>query len=292
MADMIACATCVAVHLTLHKRLDFTSQARTTSSTSWLVSTFNPSMSSIRGDELIFQQQMWALKLCAKGLRVVSRHQNLIISLPSINVEHIDASFYQHSRALYNALQLNKMDMYIMRDGAKKLEEDMNEKNKRTKIIEELGNVWVEYRHDDDSTSCINNLKGHQLNGRYDEPLPPINSQKYEEQHCNSVDQLTKDVEHLFILSNDLPPNYHLKNFNRSLFLDLLGRMTIKSNADADLCLRLANSLTLSLLKYRMRSINNLKTINADELKGKIEGLIDDATSVSEKLLQKRISFT
>lgn len=43
------------------------------------------------------------------------------------------------------------------------------------------------------------------------------------------------------------------------------GKMDIRNEKDADICLQLANFLTVSLLKYRTKQVKNMASLNVED---------------------------
>lgn len=195
------------------------------------------------------------------------------------STSHMINFMFACDKQMYDAVKFKTHDESFVFLEASKLETSRNERSCRSKIMEELGNIWVEFQHEG-RTSCTD-LVGHQLSREYDGRATLMTTE------MNTFENLSDGFNKLFALANGFPPSCSIDNFNKLHFLEVLGKMDIRNEKDADICLQLANFLTVSLLKYRTKQVKNMKSVDASSVKAKLNFLTVEAERVAGKLTSR-----
>jgi len=151
------------------------------------------------------------------------------------------------------------------------------------------GNVWTEIQ--DDSVRAISDLPGHRLKLGYSCTAPSTDVTSSPVGRLTTTDAFLKSLAMYDCLASGHPPS-HVRPVDRATFLQALTSIEMRSERMADVCLQLANAITIALLQFRLQQLPSLDAIDTSKLFEKLNKLCKTAENVGDKMLLTEVTDT
>lgn len=136
---------------------------------------------------------------------------------------------------------------------------------------------WIELK--DSSVKPIAVLPGHRLSCGYATVAPRKSTIS-----INDIYSLLRTVSLHSCLSANRPPSL-TRPFRRIDFLNALGKFEIRSCQDAEICLQLANFLTIAVISFRRQMLPSLNAVDVTSIEEKLKNLHKSAKVVAAKTI-------
>jgi len=143
--------------------------------------------------------------------------------------------------------------------------------------------AWTEV--EDDRVRAVSDLPGHRLKLGFSHAAPSADvTSSFSVGRLTSTDAFLKSLAMYDCLLSGRPPS-KVGSLDRITFLQSLISLEMRSEKTADVCLQLANAITIALVQFRLQQLPSLDAIDTSKLSEKLHKLCKTAENVGDKML-------